>query len=257
MGGPRRRQILCVCFVAACITEILASRASGPAPVTPSPRTTDGGNAKKLPLSPIGSLLAEDSSSEEVEIFCEDIAAGMHVVKRDGRKEPVMFDKITARISRLCKGLDERYIDPVLVAQKVVQGMYSGVTTSELDTLAAETCAYMNTEHPDYARLAARISVSNLQRDTSPSFAETMLKLRDFCDPNTGENAGLVSDDVSHASTLFDLGCDDFAQPGWSSFVVDTSNPLTSMSSSCQHATALPQSDPILACMYLGKARKN
>ncbi|CAM9319978.1 unnamed protein product [Sphacelaria rigidula] len=125
----------------------------------------------------------------------------MHVVKRDGRREPVMFDKITARVRRLCWGLDERYIDPVLIAQKVVQGIYSGVTTWELDTLAAETCAYMNTEHPHYARLAARISVSNLQRSTSPSFADTIDELHAYVDPKTGRQAGYISDEV-HATVM-------------------------------------------------------
>jgi hypothetical protein len=66
---------------------------------------------------------------------------GMFVVKRDGRQEDVHFDKITARIRKLCYGLDMRYIDPVAVAMKVVQGIYPGVTTRELDQLAAETCA--------------------------------------------------------------------------------------------------------------------
>lgn len=79
---------------------------------------------------------------------------------------------------------------------QVVQGIYSGVTTWELDTLAAETCAYMNTEHPHYARLAARISVSNLQRATSPSFAETVEELHAYVDPKTGRQAGYISDEV-------------------------------------------------------------
>ena len=116
------------------------------------------------------------------------------------------LDKITARISRLCEGLDTRFVDPIVVSQKVVQGMFSGVTTSALDVLAAETCAYMNVEHPDYARLAARISISNLQRETSPSFSETVLILREYCDPVTGENAGLISDDVS-SPPFFSSSC--------------------------------------------------
>ncbi|CAB1111582.1 unnamed protein product [Ectocarpus sp. CCAP 1310/34] len=146
-----------------------------------------------------GRLQRSPSSEEEAFLLEEGEAGGapsMHVVKRDGRREPVMFDKITARIRRLCWGLDERYIDPVLVAQKVVQGIYSGVTTWELDTLAAETCAYMNTEHPHYARLAARISVSNLQRATSPSFADTVEELYAYVDPKTGRQAGYISDEV-------------------------------------------------------------
>jgi hypothetical protein len=82
------------------------------------------------------------------------------------------------------------------VRAQVVQGIYSGVSTSELDNLAAETCAYMNTEHPDYARLAARISINNLQRDTSSSFSETVAKLRAYRDPKTGLDVGFISDEV-------------------------------------------------------------
>ena len=78
----------------------------------------------------------------------------MRVLKRDGRKEPVKFDKITARIEKLCYGLSE-YVDPVAVAKRVIDGVYDGVTTSELDNLAAETAASMTIKHPDYANLAA------------------------------------------------------------------------------------------------------
>ena len=79
-----------------------------------------------------------------------------------------MFDKITARVRHLCAGLDQQFVDPVKVSQKVVLGIYSGVTVSELDTLAAETAAYMSTEHPDYTKLAARISISNLHKVRGP-----------------------------------------------------------------------------------------
>ena len=92
----------------------------------------------------------------------------MDVIKRDGRKEPVMFDKITARVRKLCYGLND-LVDPVKVAMRVIEGLYDGVTTSELDNLAAETAATMTTSHPDYARLAARISVSNLHKNTKES----------------------------------------------------------------------------------------
>eukprot|EP00894_Picocystis_sp_ML_P003241 jgi/Pico_ML_1/53758/g4249.t1 len=97
----------------------------------------------------------------------------MFVVKRDGRKEPVHFDKITARITKLSYGLNTDFCDPVLVAQKVTTGVYKGVTTTELDELAAETAASMTAKHPDYALLAARIAVSNLHKNTLKSFTET------------------------------------------------------------------------------------
>ncbi|TKD67264.1 ribonucleoside-diphosphate reductase subunit alpha [Flavobacterium sp. ASW18X] len=119
----------------------------------------------------------------------------MYVVKRDGRKEPIMFDKITARVRKLCYGLNS-LVDPVKVAMRVIEGLYDGVTTSELDNLAAEIAATMTTTHPDYARLAARISVSNLHKNTKKSFSETMKDLYEYVNPRTGKKAPLLSDEV-------------------------------------------------------------
>jgi ribonucleoside-diphosphate reductase alpha chain len=119
----------------------------------------------------------------------------MKVVKRDGRQEGVMFDKITARISKLCYSLHSS-VSAALVAQKVIQGVYDGVTTAALDDLAAETAAYLTTQHPDYARLAARISVSNLHKMTDKSFSVVMGKLHDYINPRNGQPAPLISDDV-------------------------------------------------------------
>lgn len=120
----------------------------------------------------------------------------MLVVKRDGRRESVKFDKITARIEKLCYGLDSRFIQPIEVAKKVITGIYDGVTTQELDNLAAEIAATMTTVHPDYAHLAARIAVSNLHKKTSKSFSNTMKRLYTYIDPKTGENASLISKEV-------------------------------------------------------------
>ena len=100
--------------------------------------------------------------------------SAMLVQKRDGRREHVAFDKITARIKKLCYGFDPKHVDPVIVAQKVVGGVYDGVTTKQLDDLASETAAFLTTQHPDYGRLAARIAVSNLHKQTEKSFSETM-----------------------------------------------------------------------------------
>ncbi|SFW38591.1 ribonucleoside-diphosphate reductase alpha chain [Sinomicrobium oceani] len=130
----------------------------------------------------------------------------MYVIKRDGRKEPVMFDKITARVRKLCYGLNP-LVDPVKVAMRVIEGLYDGVTTSELDNLAAEIAATMTTTHPDYAKLAARISVSNLHKNTKKSFSETMADLYNYVNPRTGKKAPLLSDEVykvvqEHADTL-------------------------------------------------------
>ena len=120
----------------------------------------------------------------------------MYVIKRDGRKEAVMFDKITARINKLSYGLDNNYIQPVDIAKKVIQGMYDGVTTTELDNLAAETAASMTTVHPDYAILAARIAVSNLHKNTKKTFSEVMEDLHKYIDPKNDEPAPLLADDV-------------------------------------------------------------
>ncbi|SDB59389.1 ribonucleoside-diphosphate reductase alpha chain [Flavobacteriaceae bacterium MAR_2010_188] len=119
----------------------------------------------------------------------------MYVLKRDGRKEPMMFDKITARVRKLCYGLNP-LVDPVKVAMRVIEGLYDGVTTSELDNLAAEIAASLTVAHPDYARLAARISVSNLHKNTKKSFSEVMHDLYTYVNPRTGKNAPLLADDV-------------------------------------------------------------
>jgi ribonucleoside-diphosphate reductase alpha chain len=131
----------------------------------------------------------------------------MYVIKRDGRRESVKFDKITARIEKLCYSLDPYFIQPLDVAKKVITGLYDGVTTSELDNLAAETAASMTTKHPDYAVLAARIAISNLHKETQKSFSATMKRLFNYTDPKTGENAALLSKEVydvikKHAAEL-------------------------------------------------------
>src|SRR6478736_529531 len=119
----------------------------------------------------------------------------MYVVKRDGHKEPVMFDKITERIKKLCYGLNE-LVDPVKVAMRVIEGLYDGVSTSELDNLAAETAASMTIAHPDYAQLAARIAISNLHSNTKKSFSETMNEMYHYVNPRTNLEAPLLSEEV-------------------------------------------------------------
>ena len=119
----------------------------------------------------------------------------MYVLKRDGRREPVQFDKITARIKKLCYGLHDA-VDPTKVAMRVIEGVYDGVTTTELDNLAAEVAATNAVTHPDYAQLASRIAVSNLHKATKKSFTETMKDLHEYVDPITGENASLIAEDV-------------------------------------------------------------
>ena len=119
----------------------------------------------------------------------------MFVLKRDGRREPVQFDKITARIKKLCYGLHDA-VDPTKIAMRVIEGVYDGVTTTELDNLAAEVAATNAVTHPDYAQLASRIAVSNLHKATKKSFTECMKDLHEYVDPVTGDNASLIADDV-------------------------------------------------------------
>ena len=120
----------------------------------------------------------------------------MFVVKRDGKKETVKFDKITARIQKLCYGLYPQHVNPIHVTQRVIEGVYDGVTTSELDNLAAETAASLTVRHPDYALLASRIAVSNLHKNTKKSFSDTMRDLYEYIDKKTGKKASLIADDV-------------------------------------------------------------
>ncbi|TGL12269.1 ribonucleoside-diphosphate reductase subunit alpha [Leptospira meyeri] len=119
----------------------------------------------------------------------------MFVIKRNGKKESVKFDKVTARIDKLSYGLS-RLVSPIDVAKKVIEGIYDGVSTSELDNLAAEIAASLTTKHPDYALLASRIAVSNLHKNTIKSFSETMEQLYTYIDPKTKKQMPLIADDV-------------------------------------------------------------
>lgn len=120
----------------------------------------------------------------------------MFVIKRNGKRESVKFDKITARIEKLCYGLDRRFVNSIDVAKKVIEGLYDGVTTTELDNLAAETAASLTVKHPDYALLASRIAVSNLHKNTIKSFSDTMKLLYECKDSKAGKPAPLIADDV-------------------------------------------------------------
>jgi ribonucleoside-diphosphate reductase alpha chain len=119
----------------------------------------------------------------------------MFVIKRNGKKEPVKFDKVTARIEKLSYRLSP-LVDVHEVAKKTIEGIYDGVPTTELDNLAAETAASLTTTHPDYAILASRIAVSNLHKNTVKSFSVAMRNLHRYCDPVTGKKLPLIADDV-------------------------------------------------------------
>ena len=116
----------------------------------------------------------------------------MKVLKRSGKQEEVSFDKITARIKKLCYGLNSSFVEPIEIAKRVILGLYDGVKTTDLDVLAAETAASLATIHPDYALLAARIAVSNLHKETKKSFSETIHDLYTYIDPKTKQAAGLI-----------------------------------------------------------------
>nr|XP_031859933.1 ribonucleoside-diphosphate reductase, alpha subunit [Kwoniella shandongensis]KAA5527005.1 ribonucleoside-diphosphate reductase, alpha subunit [Kwoniella shandongensis] len=120
----------------------------------------------------------------------------MWIFKRDGRKEPVAFDKVTARINKLSYGLDPNFVEPAEITMKVVQGIHAGITTVELDNLAAETAAYLTTKHPDYAILAARIAISNLHKETKKVFSQVVSDLYHWVNPKTGKHAPMISDEV-------------------------------------------------------------
>jgi ribonucleoside-diphosphate reductase alpha chain len=119
----------------------------------------------------------------------------MFVIKRNGKKETVKFDKVTARIEKLSYSLSPmvNFID---VAKKTIEGIYEGVPTTELDNLAAETAASLTISHPDYAILASRIAVSNLHKNTLKSFSGTMRKLHQYVDKTSGKSLPLIADDV-------------------------------------------------------------
>ncbi len=120
----------------------------------------------------------------------------MYVITRSGEKEPIKFDKITERIEQLCFDLDRSFVDPMKIAKKVIEGIYDEITTKELDQLAAETAAYLSTQHPDYSTLAGRIAVSNLHKETRGCFSENIKAMYNYVDPIKNEHSPLVSKEL-------------------------------------------------------------
>jgi hypothetical protein len=120
----------------------------------------------------------------------------MQVLKRDGSREPVKFEKISNRIRRMTYGLNSDYIDAIGIAQKVIAGIYDGISTEELDNLAAETAATLIPRHPDYSILASRIAVSRLHKTTKKKFSETIQDLYNYIDPETNQPAGLINQET-------------------------------------------------------------
>lgn len=129
-------------------------------------------------------------------LFTDKKMEKMYVLKRDGRRENVMFDKITSRIKKLCYGLNMEYIDEASITFRVINSLYPGITTVELDNLAAKTAATMTTNHPDYAILAARIAISNLHKETKKNFSNTMKDLYEMVNEKNGIKTPMISDEV-------------------------------------------------------------
>lgn len=96
----------------------------------------------------------------------------MFIIKRDGTKEPIKLEKISKRILNQSKDLKQ--VNSILVAQKVIQGVYDGVSSKELDLLAVETAYSMSTKHPEYDTLATRLAISALHKDTVSMFSEAV-----------------------------------------------------------------------------------
>ena len=117
----------------------------------------------------------------------------MFVIKRDGSKEQVKFEKVSKRITRVAKDL--KNVDPNAVAQKVIQGIYDGVSTVELDKLAIEVAYSMTTVHYEYDRLAVRLAVSNLHKNTPSTFSEAIDKVYNSVDV-FGKKRPLIAEDV-------------------------------------------------------------
>ena len=120
----------------------------------------------------------------------------MFVVKRDGSREAVRFDKISNRVRKVTYGLNQDFVDALEISQKVIGGIYDGISTWELDNLAAETAASLIPKHPDYSILASRIAVSRLHKTTKKKFSETIQDLYSYIDPETGKEAALISDET-------------------------------------------------------------
>jgi ribonucleoside-diphosphate reductase alpha chain len=119
----------------------------------------------------------------------------MDIIKRNGGREPLKLEKISSRIKKLTYGLNER-VDPDIVSTKVVSGLYDGVSSTELDQLSAETAASMVTVHPDFGKLAARIAITALYKNVEKDFSVVAKKLYEYINPQTGEKAGMISDEV-------------------------------------------------------------
>ena len=140
--------------------------------------------------------MGDTENYNEVEVEVENEYQADYVIKRDGRKETVSFDKITSRIQKLSYGINSKHCNPIHITQKTIEFLKSGITTSELDELAAQTAASNSTTHPDYSKIAARIVISNLHKNTEKSFSKNIKKMYNCINPKTGKNGSLISEET-------------------------------------------------------------
>jgi ribonucleoside-diphosphate reductase alpha chain len=119
----------------------------------------------------------------------------MFVIKRDGLKEAIKFDKISNRIQKLLTEFGIETVDPATITLKIASRIFSGITTTELDNLASQICMQMITETPDYGKLGGLIAVSNHQKNTPDKFVDVVKALSENKDVN-GEICPLVSDEL-------------------------------------------------------------
>jgi ribonucleoside-diphosphate reductase alpha subunit len=122
----------------------------------------------------------------------------MEVITRSGKHEKVSFDKVIYRLTPLCEDLDNKYVDPILIALDTIKSMYNGITTQQLDNLSADICASKISQHPDFNKLAARIAVSNLHKETKADYKDVVSELNEI---------GLISEGyykfvMEHSETL-------------------------------------------------------
>ena len=114
----------------------------------------------------------------------------MYVLKRNNEREEVSFDKIIKRIQKYSKDLTK--LNAIELAQQIIAQIYDGIPTYKIDELTAEICAAKTTLHPDYGKLASRISISNHNKNTSPSYSEVIQVLWDNKDV-LGEHCPLIN----------------------------------------------------------------
>ncbi|CDJ44116.1 ribonucleoside-diphosphate reductase, large subunit, putative [Eimeria tenella] len=176
-----------------------AAAAAAPAPLPSAPSASAASRGAKRPEG------AAAAAADAAAPAATAATSGMYVLNRRGEREPVSFDQILHRVQSLCYGLHP-LVDPARVSQAVINGMYAGIRTSELDELAAQTSAYMAAHHPDFSKLAARIAIDNLHKNTSADFGEVIERLYSYVDLQ-GRSAPLIHEEVyafvmQHRETL-------------------------------------------------------